>query len=180
MLSQAAKRALYILLQHAEVAVDMVVEEDIGPTLNSYKLLILADTHVSQKASTGLAAWVAAGGTILATAGAGMFDELNKTNIVLSKLLGISAGHGTYEPTKVQFIKQDLINASVMGQVSWGENNASSTTAGPSATTTILGRFQVSLPPISERHDLRVQTSSAASHCGAPLRLPLPPAARIF
>ena len=47
-LVQAAKRALYILLQHAEVAVDMVVEGDIGPTLNSYKLLILADTHVSQ------------------------------------------------------------------------------------------------------------------------------------
>lgn len=59
----------------------MVVEDDIGPTLNSYKLLVLADTHVSQTASTGLAAWVAAGGTLFATAGAGMFDELNKTNV---------------------------------------------------------------------------------------------------
>ena len=43
------------------------------------------------------------------------------------------------------------------------------------ATTTILG-----LPPIFERHFLRVQSISADSHCGAPLRLPLPPAARIF
>ena len=50
-------------------------------------------------------------------------------------------------------------------------------THGPSGTTTILGRF---LPPILERHFLRVQTVSADSHCGAPLRLPLPPAARMF
>ena len=62
----------YIALQHAELAVDMVVEADIGPTLNTYKLIYLADSHVSQKASTALAAWVAAGGTLIATAGAGM------------------------------------------------------------------------------------------------------------
>ena len=74
----AAKRGLYIALQHAELAVDMVVEDDIGPTLNSYKLIVLADTHVTNKAAAGLAAWVAAGGTLFATAGAGMFDELNK------------------------------------------------------------------------------------------------------
>ena len=57
----AAKRGLYIALQHAELAVDMVVEDDIGPTLNSYKLIVLADTHVTNKAAAGLAAWVAAG-----------------------------------------------------------------------------------------------------------------------
>jgi len=69
----------------------------IGATLNSYRLIYLADTHVSNKAATALAAWVAAGGTLLATAGAGMFDEFNKTSTVMSKLLGIT-GHGTYEP----------------------------------------------------------------------------------
>ena len=40
-------------------------------------------------------------------------------------------------------------------------------------------RFQVSLL-IFERHVLRVQTISADSQCGGPLRLPLPPAARMF
>ena len=78
----SSKRGLYIALQHAELAVDMVVEDDIGPTLNAYKMIHLADTHVSKKASAGLAAWVTAGGTLLATAGAGMFDELNATNAV--------------------------------------------------------------------------------------------------
>jgi hypothetical protein len=85
----------------------MVVEADIGPTLNSYKLIVLTDTHVSKVASTGLAAWVAAGGTLFATAGAGGFDELNKTNVVMSKLLGIASSHGTIEPDDgVTFIKQ--------------------------------------------------------------------------
>ena len=72
----AAKRALYIALQHAELAVDMVVEDDVGPVLDTYKLIVLTDTHISQKAAASLTKWVAAGGTLLATAGAGMFDEL--------------------------------------------------------------------------------------------------------
>ena len=123
----AAKRALYIALQHSELAVDMVVEDDIGPTLNSYKLIVLTDTHVSKAASTGLAAWVAAGGTLFATAGAGGFDELNKTNTVMSKLLGIGSSHGTIEPDDgVQFIKQDLVNATIVGQIFVGAMPSSS------------------------------------------------------
>jgi hypothetical protein len=41
----AAKRALYIMLLHAELPVDIVVEDDIGSTLNAYKYMFLADTH---------------------------------------------------------------------------------------------------------------------------------------
>ena len=127
----AAKRAMYIALQHAELAVDMVVEADIGPTLNTYKLLVVTDTHISLKASAGLTAWVAAGGTLLATAGAGGFDELNKTNAVMAKLLGIASSQGTFEPGEgVQFIKQDLVNATVVGHVNFqaGSNEVVNTT----------------------------------------------------
>ena len=63
-------------LLHAQLAVDVVVEDDIGATLNSYKLIYLTDTHVTAKASTALASWVAAGGTLVATAGAGMLAHL--------------------------------------------------------------------------------------------------------
>ena len=110
----------YIALQHSELAVDMVVEDDFGATLNSYTLIVLTDTHVSTTASKGLAAWVAAGGTLLATAGAGAFDEMNKTNAVMTKLLGIGSNQGTYEPgDDIQFIKQDLVNASIVGEVTF-------------------------------------------------------------
>jgi hypothetical protein len=54
-----------IALQHAELSVDMVVEDDIGPTLNSYKMIYLADSHVTKKAAAGLAAWVAQGGILV-------------------------------------------------------------------------------------------------------------------
>jgi hypothetical protein len=127
----AAKRAMYIALQHAELAVDMVVEDDFGATLNSYKLIVLTDTHVSTKASAGLTAWVAAGGTLLATAGAGGFDEMNKTNAVMAKLLGIASSQGTIEPADgIQFIKQDLINASIVGEVSFGPSPGASNNDG--------------------------------------------------
>ena len=57
-------------------------------------------------------------GTLLATAGAGGFDEMNKTNSVMAKLLGIGSSQGTYEPGEgIQFIKQDLLNASIVGEV---------------------------------------------------------------
>ena len=144
----AAKRAMYIALQHSELAVDMVVEADIGPTLNSYKLIVLTDTHVTQKASAGLAAWVAAGGTLLATAGAGGFDELNKTNTILAKLLGVASSQGTFEPDEgIQFLKQDLINATVMGQVSFVDGNSTMPAVAvrhmftPAATSTVLATW---------------------------------------
>ena len=119
----------------------MLLLLQIGPTLNSYKLIYLADTHVSKKASTALASWVAAGGTLLATAGAGMFDELNKTNTVMSKLLGIT-GHGTVEPSEVQFIKQDLINATALGTVSWVVNTTTTATA---TATAIKGTADIEM-----------------------------------
>jgi hypothetical protein len=146
----SAKRAMYIALQHSELAVDMVVEDDIGATLNSYKLVVLADTHVSQKASAGLAAWVAAGGTLVATAGAGGFDEMNKTNAVMAKLLGVATSKGTFEPGDgIQFLKQDLINSTLVGQVSWvGENNSAAMPAvavrhffTPAATSTLIATW---------------------------------------
>jgi hypothetical protein len=73
----------------------------------------------------------------------------NQTNTVMAKLLGVGASHGTYEPSEVQFIKQDLINASVMGRVSWGTDSSSVTTAvaarhffePASETSSVIARF---------------------------------------
>jgi hypothetical protein len=97
----AAKRALYIVLQHAELAVDMVVEEDIGPTLNTYRMIVLADTHVSKKGSSALAAWVAAGGVLFATAGAGAFDELVRSPTSTANCLPFPAPSLPPRPTRI-------------------------------------------------------------------------------
>ena len=114
----ASKKALYIALLHLEVPLDIVVEDDIGPTLNTYTTLYLADAHVTQKASVALAAWVAQGGHLVGTAGAGMYDELNNTNLVLQKLFGVLPV-AKRETSSIQYIKQDLRFAEVLGNVSW-------------------------------------------------------------
>ena len=132
----AGKRSLYIALLHAELPVDVVVEADAlaGTTLASYKYIFLADTHVSAKASAALAAWVGAGGVLVATAGAGMFDEFNATNAVLRKLLGVAPA-ALVEPASsaVQYIKQDLAFASELGRVQWED------AAGTSFSAAVLG-----------------------------------------
>src|SRR5262249_26469183 len=70
----AAKRALYLAVRHQQIPLDVVVE---GDDLKVYKVLYLADQHVSRSASKAIAEWVKGGGRLLATAGAGMFDEFN-------------------------------------------------------------------------------------------------------
>ncbi len=85
----AAKRALYTAIRHQQVPLDFVVEEDaMDGTLDKYKVLYLTDAHVSAAASKAIGRWVAAGGELFATAGAGMFDEYNKPNTTLRKLMG--------------------------------------------------------------------------------------------
>ena len=76
MTDRVLAQLLYIALLHLKVAVDIVVEDDIGPTLNTYTTIYLTDAHVTQKASTALVAWVAQGGTLVGTAGAGMYVYL--------------------------------------------------------------------------------------------------------
>lgn len=106
----AAKRALYTAIRHQQIPLDFVIERDaLDGTLSSYKVLYLTDAHVSRSASEKIAAWVASGGQLLATAGAGMFDELNRPNRVMRELLGVDqilldAGQGT----RIRYIKQDL------------------------------------------------------------------------
>ena len=82
----AGKRTLYSAIIHQGTLLDFVIE---GGNLKNYRVLFLADAHVSRR-SEAIAAWVKAGGTLFATAGAGMFDELNQPNTVLRGVLGVS------------------------------------------------------------------------------------------
>lgn len=126
----AAKRCLYIALRHAQIPLDVVVE---GDDLKNYKALYLTDQHVSRTASHAIAAWVNAGGRLVATAGGGMFDEFNQPNKVLRNLLGVDP-QGLQEAkdeTPVRFEKQDLPFARAIDQVP--------PQLGDSAATAVIG-----------------------------------------
>ncbi|MDA1017259.1 MAG: beta-galactosidase trimerization domain-containing protein, partial [Planctomycetota bacterium] len=106
----AGKRALYIAIRQQQLPLDFVVEQDaLDGTLSKYKVLYLADAHVSSAASQKIAAWVQGGGQLFATAGAGLFDELNRPNKTLRDVLGVEPA-ALEEPTDstVTWIKQDL------------------------------------------------------------------------
>ncbi len=113
----AGKRCLYIMARHQQLALDVVTD---GDGLADYKVLFLADAHVSRPASRAIDAWVRAGGRLFATAGAGMFDELNEPNVLLRKLMGVDFRAFETAPEPVLLEKQDIPFARPVDLVSLG------------------------------------------------------------
>jgi hypothetical protein len=121
----AAKRGLYTAIIHQQTPLDVVVEQDaLDGTLNSYKALYLTDNHVSRAASARIAAWVERGGVLLATAGAGMWDENNEPNAALRSLLGVDqTALDAPADAAVRYIKQDLPFAAAIDKVTMNLTN---------------------------------------------------------
>lgn len=115
----AAKRALYVAVLGSQQPLDVVVDQDAASgALNSYKVLYLTDNHVAQAAAKKIAEWVAAGGKLFATAGAGMFDEYNQPNKVLRELLGVDqTALEAPAGAQVGYLKQDLPFTKEIGEV---------------------------------------------------------------
>ena len=116
----AGKRGLYTAIIHQQLPLDFVVEQEaLDGTLAKYQVLYLADRHVSQAASKKIAEWVAAGGRLFATAGAGMFDEYNQPNAVLRELLGVEQTSLEETGPQIDYIKQDLAFVEPINMVTW-------------------------------------------------------------
>jgi len=111
----AGKRTLYSAIIHQGTPLDFVIE---GDNMKNYRVLFLADAHVSRRDSEAIAAWVKAGGTLFATAGAGMFDELNRPNTILRGVLGVSpAGLDAPASSFVGMVKQELPFAAPVDEI---------------------------------------------------------------
>ncbi|MEO2013923.1 MAG: beta-galactosidase trimerization domain-containing protein [Fuerstiella sp.] len=106
----SAKRALYAAILHQQVGLDFIVDQDAADgTLAKYKVLYLTDNHVSQASSKHIAQWVKNGGTLFATAGAGMFDEYNQPNSIMRGLYGVEqTALDAPANAQVGFLKEDL------------------------------------------------------------------------
>jgi hypothetical protein len=109
------KHTLFLALLHTQIDLDIIIEDDCDVTdghLGQYDVIYIAETHITQSATAGLADWVKAGGALFATAAAGTFDEHNKTNHAFAKLTGVTTT-GIYTGTRglngtLDFVKQDL------------------------------------------------------------------------
>jgi len=81
---------LYLALQHANVPVDFVEEEDLSPTgLKSYKVLYVTEPNIPAELQASLAEWVKGGGTLVTVASAGSRDRFDEPCSVLAKVTGI-------------------------------------------------------------------------------------------
>lgn len=156
----ANKRAMYVAIRQQQIPLDVVIDEDaLDGTLNQYRVLYLCDPHVTRAASRALAQWVAAGGRLLATAGAGMFDEFNQPNTTLAELFGIE--HSDLlapEDQRVVYEKQDLPFVVPMDHATWqfGGQRYQLPVIGAKAeirptTADVVGTFSDGSPAVTRR-----------------------------
>ena len=142
-----AKRALYLAIRHQQVPLDVIVD---GDDLSKLKALYLTDANVSRASSKQIAEWVKLGGTLFATAGAGMFDEFNAPNTVLRELLGVTPEAVMMAPgAPIRWEKQDLPFAEPMTNVMSSE---------PSERTQLIPVYGMVAPVKAELGTTTLQT----------------------
>lgn len=70
---------LYLALQHANVPVDIVEEEDLSREgLKDYHVLVVTAPNLPEEGQRGLAAWVRSGGCLVTLRGAGRRDRYDE------------------------------------------------------------------------------------------------------
>jgi len=73
-------------------APDLIIEADLKPDfLKDYQVLYVVGDSLPAEAATVLEKWVADGGILMATAGAGRFETYHAANPAMEKVLGIAA-----------------------------------------------------------------------------------------
>jgi hypothetical protein len=121
----AHKKAMYIMLRHLGLMVDVIVEADLSDgTVSQYDLLLVTDRHVSRNASQNIVNWVNAGGTVVASAGGGMRDEFDEENTQMSGLFGVRELSLELDDPSVPIalLKQDLPHAVPLDTVAAGHH----------------------------------------------------------
>jgi hypothetical protein len=124
------RKALYYALRHAQVPVDFLSEDDvIEGRAKDYKIIYLTQQYVHSKCLDSLQKWCEAGGTAIAMAGGGYWNEFQKENPAAAKFYG-ATGSKIYTDPKlvskyllkenVPFLsKHDLPQYEALDQVQW-------------------------------------------------------------
>lgn len=81
---------IYLALQHANIPVDIVDEDDLSPEgLKRYKVVYATSPNIPAEGQTGVAAWVKAGGTLVTVSGTGQADRYDEPCTILADALGV-------------------------------------------------------------------------------------------
>ena len=83
------RKALYYALRHAQIPVDFLSEDDvIEGRAKDYKLIYVTQQYLHSKCLDALQKWCEAGGTAVAMAGGGFWNEFQKENLAAAKFYG--------------------------------------------------------------------------------------------
>jgi hypothetical protein len=88
--SNTERKGLWQALRHSHIPVNMITEDDLASgSVEQYRVIYFAGPWLSSSAAMGLARWIEAGGTLVASAGAGTLDEFSSPTGILSSAQGI-------------------------------------------------------------------------------------------
>jgi len=103
---------LYTALQHANIPVDFVDEDDLTRRgLAPYKVLYVTAPNLPEEGQRGIAAWARAGGTLVTVSGAGARDRYDEPCSILRRLTGIE------EQPRERLLIRDLAALKPVGKV---------------------------------------------------------------
>lgn len=85
---------LYLALQHANIPVDFVEEDDLTATgVKPYRVLYVTEPNIPVEGMQAIKQWVSNGGTLATVTGAGARDRYNESNGTLNSLTGFIEQH---------------------------------------------------------------------------------------
>jgi hypothetical protein len=124
------RKALYYALRHAQIPVDFLSEDDvIDGRAKDYKVIYVTQQYLHSKCLGALQKWCEAGGTVVAMAGGGFWNEFQKQNPAAEKFYGASGAKIDTDPNlvskyllkdNVPFLsKHDLPQYEPMDAVEW-------------------------------------------------------------
>ncbi len=124
------RKAIYYAIKHSQFPVDFLSEDDvIEGRAKDYSLIYVTQQYLHSKAVDALQKWCEAGGTVVALAGGGFFNEFQKENPATAKLYGATGTKIVTDPNLVSkyllrenmpfLTKHDLPRYEPMDVVNW-------------------------------------------------------------
>ncbi|MFN8635992.1 MAG: beta-galactosidase trimerization domain-containing protein [Chloroflexota bacterium] len=171
----AERKCLWTALRHAQVPVDVVVEDDlIDGSAARYRVLFLAGDRLSRAAAVGLTAWVRDGGTLISMAGGGFKDEYNEPIATLLPVFGLKDQTlekvTTFIRPRIELPRLkplDSISTTVNGESVQLPALAFRQRLDPLPTTEVLARFSDGSPAATSNRFARGQAILWGSLLGA-------------
>jgi len=110
---------LYLALQHANIPVDFIEEEDLSHSgLASYRVVYVTEPDIPEEFQKELATWVEGGGTLIAISNAGAMDRYDEPSAILTGL------RGAHSPERERVLIPNLGALNAVGPVHAGSLEA--------------------------------------------------------